>query len=213
MNIIIILIIKIIIILGSLIGDNGFDPLGFSDTIPLTYARASELKHSRVAMLAVVGFLVQQQIHILTPEADPIKAVSALGLGPNLQILSFIGTIELATWKKTYSADEPGNLGFDPANQLKGKSKTQVDDLKLKELKNGQLISNKYNHYHHYHHHYYYRSSCYDSHYGTYLTRTHFWKTSCILSLCLLCKKLYIYYHYIHINHHHRSFCCFVVEF
>ena len=141
---IIIIVINIIIITifysdGSLIGDNGFDPLGFSDLIPLTYARAAELKHGRVAMLAAFGFIFQQYVHILTPEADPIKAVSALGFGPNLQILSFIGTIELATWKKTYSTEEPGNLGFDPLNQLKGKSKAQVDDLKLKEIKNGRL--------------------------------------------------------------------------
>lgn len=39
-----------------MIGDFGFDPLGISDTIPsLNYARAAELKHGRVAMLATVG--------------------------------------------------------------------------------------------------------------------------------------------------------------
>lgn len=102
--------ILVIIIIISLIhdSDNGFDPLGFSDLIPLTYARAAELKHGRVAMLAAFGFIFQQYVHILSSEADPIKAVSALGLGPNLQILSFIGTIELATWKKTYGTGEPG---------------------------------------------------------------------------------------------------------
>jgi hypothetical protein len=30
-------------------------------------------------------------------------------------------------------------LGFDPLNQLKGKSAAQIKDLKLKELKNGRL--------------------------------------------------------------------------
>lgn len=36
---------------GTMIGDNGFDPLGISETIPnLNYVRAAELKHSRVAM-------------------------------------------------------------------------------------------------------------------------------------------------------------------
>ena len=33
----------------------------------------------------------------------------------------------------------PGDFGFDPMGQLKGKSAKQVDDLKLKELKNGRL--------------------------------------------------------------------------
>ena len=118
----------------------GFDPLGISNTIPsLDYVRAAELKHGRVAMLATVGFVFQQYVHIVSSEADPLKAVSALGYGPNLQILSFIGVIELATWNKTFEKGGNGDLGFDPMNQLKGKSAKQVDELKLKELKNGRL--------------------------------------------------------------------------
>ena len=35
--------------------------------------------------------MLQQYVHIINSEADPFKAVAALGLGPNLQILSFIG--------------------------------------------------------------------------------------------------------------------------
>lgn len=94
---------------GTIVGDFGFDPLGFTDTLQsLNYVRAAELKHGRVAMLATVGFLLQQSIHILTSEADPIKAITALGYGPNLQILSFIGVIELATWDKTFSGENPG---------------------------------------------------------------------------------------------------------
>eukprot|EP00599_Poterioochromonas_sp_BG-1_P000857 CAMPEP_0173147530 /NCGR_PEP_ID=MMETSP1105-20130129/9188_1 /TAXON_ID=2985 /ORGANISM="Ochromonas sp., Strain BG-1" /LENGTH=186 /DNA_ID=CAMNT_0014062029 /DNA_START=114 /DNA_END=674 /DNA_ORIENTATION=- len=125
---------------GSTVGDFGFDPLGLTDTLnDLHYVRSAEIKHCRVAMLAVVGFLVQQNIHILNGEADPIKAVSALGLGPNLQILSFIGVIELATWQKTFFGNDPGNLGFDPLGFGKGKSVQQYNDLKLKEIKNGRL--------------------------------------------------------------------------
>jgi hypothetical protein len=89
---------------GKLVGDFGFDPLGFTNTLSsLDYVVASELKHGRVAMLATVGFLFQQYVHILSPEANPLKAISALGYGPNLQILSFIGVIELATWKQTFA--------------------------------------------------------------------------------------------------------------
>jgi hypothetical protein len=125
---------------GSMVGDFGFDPLGITDTLQSTdYVQAAELKHGRVAMLATVGFVFQQYVHILTSEADPFKAVAALGLGPNLQILSFIGTIELATWDKTFKGGDAGNLGFDPLGQLKGKSAKQVEDLKLKEVKNGRL--------------------------------------------------------------------------
>lgn len=32
-----------------------------------------------------------------------------------------------------------GDFGFDPMGQLKGKSEKQVNELKLKELKNGRL--------------------------------------------------------------------------
>lgn len=94
---------------GSSVGDFGFDPLGFTNTLPnLYYVKAAEIKHGRVAMLAVVGFIFQQYVHILTPEANPFKAIGALGYGPNLQILSFIGVIELATWSKTFFGDAPG---------------------------------------------------------------------------------------------------------
>jgi hypothetical protein len=126
---------------GSMIGDFGFDPLGFTEILPsLSYVRQAELKHGRVAMLATVGFVLTQSIHLLTPESNPIKAISAIGYGPNLQILSFIGTIELATWRKTFDGEgEPGDFGFDPMNQLKGKSEAQINELKLKEIKNGRL--------------------------------------------------------------------------
>ena len=95
---------------GTLIGDFGFDPLGFTDTLQtLNYVQAAELKHSRVSMLAVVGFIIQQKFHFLTSEADPFKAIAAVGYGPNLQILSFIGVIELATWDKTFKGETPGD--------------------------------------------------------------------------------------------------------
>lgn len=126
---------------GSVVGDFGFDPLGLTANIGnYNYVRASELKHCRVAMLAVVGFVFQQYVHILSPESDPLKAITSLGYGPNLQVLSFIGAIELATWDKTYkSSGKPGDLGFDPMGQMKGKSEAQIKDLELKEIKNGRL--------------------------------------------------------------------------
>jgi amino acid permease len=35
----------------------GFDPLGFTNWIDVRWLREAELKHSRIAMLAVVGFI------------------------------------------------------------------------------------------------------------------------------------------------------------
>lgn len=125
---------------GTLVGDFGFDPLGFTDTIGnINYVAAAELKHGRVSMMACLGFVFQQYVHVLTPESNPLKAVTALGLGPNLQILSFIGVIELATWDKTFSGAAPGNYGFDPLKMMTGKSEAKANELKLKEIKNGRL--------------------------------------------------------------------------
>merc|ERR1740121_3168592 len=47
---------------GSMVGDVGFDPLGFTTTITelggdLKYVREAELMHGRQAMLACVGFV------------------------------------------------------------------------------------------------------------------------------------------------------------
>jgi Chlorophyll A-B binding protein len=168
-----------------MVGDFGFDPLGLTNTLSSTsYVQAAELKHGRVAMLATVGFVFQQYLHIVSDESNPIKAVGSLGYMPNLQILSLIGLIELATWDKTFSGETPGtifiyslqslrllryltihiviathlksscsffflslsftflligDLGFDPMGQMKGKSAQQINDLKLKEVKNGRL--------------------------------------------------------------------------
>ena len=44
---------------GTLPGDIGFDPLGFSNVIDIKWLREAELKHARVAMLAFLGFIVQ----------------------------------------------------------------------------------------------------------------------------------------------------------
>jgi len=53
---------------GSMAGDVGFDPLGLSNIedvgIDLYWLREAEVKHARVAMLAVAGFL---QVEIFGP--------------------------------------------------------------------------------------------------------------------------------------------------
>ena len=47
---------------GSLAGDFGFDPLGFSgsDKDTLIFMREAEIKHGRLAMLAVVGWPIAE---------------------------------------------------------------------------------------------------------------------------------------------------------
>lgn len=49
---------------GSLAGDVGFDPLGFAkDKVTLNKMRDAELKHSRLAMLAAVGWPMSELWH------------------------------------------------------------------------------------------------------------------------------------------------------
>lgn len=94
---------------GTIPGDFGFDPLRLSENVNnLDYVTASELKHGRVAMLAVVGFIFQQYVHIFNAEADPLKAVGAVGYAVNLQLLVGMGIIELATWEKTFHGQTAG---------------------------------------------------------------------------------------------------------
>lgn len=122
---------------GSRIGDVGFDPLYLSDYIDLDYAAAGELKNGRVAMLACLGMLVQEFVHLpnaMFAEANPIKAVYSVPVEGWIQILLAITIVELVTFKKTYESG--GDLGFDPLNMM---AKGNIEELKLKELKNGRL--------------------------------------------------------------------------
>lgn len=58
-------------------GDYGFDPIGFSDFIPLDFLREAELKHGRICQLAVVGFAATDlglrlpgDMHQVSPSVD-----------------------------------------------------------------------------------------------------------------------------------------------
>ena len=59
---------------GSMAGDEGFDPLGLSGIedigIDLYWMREAELKHSRVAMLAVVGSLMQESGFVVSAQHE-----------------------------------------------------------------------------------------------------------------------------------------------
>jgi hypothetical protein len=49
---------------GSMVGDVGFDPLGFTEKYDIKWLREAELKHGRVCMLASLGCLVQEFVHL-----------------------------------------------------------------------------------------------------------------------------------------------------
>lgn len=122
---------------GSLVGDVGFDPLYLSDYINLDYAATSEVKHGRICMLAALGMLVQEIVHLPNPmyaEPNPLKAIYSVPVEAWVQIILVICLIELATFKKTY--EDGADLGFDPLNMGKGGN---LKELQLKEVKNGRL--------------------------------------------------------------------------
>eukprot|EP00186_Timspurckia_oligopyrenoides_P003038 CAMPEP_0182452494 /NCGR_PEP_ID=MMETSP1172-20130603/44280_1 /TAXON_ID=708627 /ORGANISM="Timspurckia oligopyrenoides, Strain CCMP3278" /LENGTH=218 /DNA_ID=CAMNT_0024650329 /DNA_START=31 /DNA_END=687 /DNA_ORIENTATION=+ len=133
---------------GSLAGDVGFDPLGFSNYLSLKYLRESELKHGRICMLAALGFLVQDIIRL---PGEPFKAklsVDAIYKVPSeglwqifiaIGILEFIGHKGKMTYMdmKNDSPATAGAMGFDPLNL--GKNPESLKRYALAEVKNGRL--------------------------------------------------------------------------
>ena len=123
---------------GSMAGDMGFDPMGLSDIqTDLKYARWAELKHGRIAMLAIVGMIVQESgIHLpgaQFTETNPFAAVSKVGFAANIQILLAIGIVELANFSKYYGDGEPGDIGW-TGGMLKGMSADQIKVRQTQEV-------------------------------------------------------------------------------
>jgi hypothetical protein len=131
------------------VGDVGFDPLGFSDYFDMKWLRESEIKHGRSAMLATLGFVVQEFVTIpgYTHVDDSNFGPQAVGLSPMLQIVFGMGILEWwsnkgnITMENMFSDPDrvPGKLGFDPMGLGKNKTPQQMADLELKEIKNGRL--------------------------------------------------------------------------
>ena len=133
---------------GSMVGDVGFDPIGLSDNFDLKWLREAELKHGRVSMLAVVGFVLSEFVNFPMYSGmhvdDSNAAPTAVGVSAMLQIVFAAGFEEYRTNKGNITFETmfidpdrvPGDLGFDP---LGYKSKGEYDKLQLNELKHGRL--------------------------------------------------------------------------
>jgi len=130
---------------GSMAGDIGFDPLGLTKVFDIRWMRESELKHGRIAMLACVGFLVQEAFTLPAPYFPSMLAVDAhdyfVKTGGMSQLLLFlsalevIGTVALA--ETMQGTREPGYFGFDPLNFSKDEASTKK--FAENEVKNGRL--------------------------------------------------------------------------
>jgi len=131
------------------VGDVGFDPLGFSDNFDMKWLREAEIKHGRSAMLATVGFVMQQYWTLpgMTHVDDANLAPTAAGAASMLQIVFWGGVMEFWTNKgnvtmETMFSDadrKPGQLGFDPMGLAVGKTDEEMEAMQLKEIKNGRL--------------------------------------------------------------------------
>jgi light-harvesting complex I chlorophyll a/b binding protein 4 len=131
-----------------------FDPLGFCTDVTegkVRFLREVELKHSRVAMLAAVGFLVGEQFHPLfggsvdVPsyiafQQTPLQTfwpavVLAIAVVEVFSVFTFQAPTEQAWAIRTDHA--AGDLGFDPLG-LKPANPAELAEMQTKELNNGR---------------------------------------------------------------------------
>jgi|UniRef100_A0A7S1Z6B0 hypothetical protein len=140
---------------GSMAGDVGFDPLGLSNIddvgIDLYWLREAEIKHGRVAMMAVVGFL---QVELFGPAPGCEMATAKCQTdafwqiwGAHPQYIAFalilITIIEMISGIATTSGREsgirePGDFGLDPLGFANGDA-AAFERLKAQEVANGRL--------------------------------------------------------------------------
>merc|ERR1719159_144497 len=142
-------------------GDNvlgEFDPLGFldgKDKLEVYRLREAELTHGRVAMLASLGFLVQEKFHPLFsgdggPAIDQIPAlppwlwaVMTAGIGAAEAFRISVAFRELDGEKlKAETALRPGyvpgQIGFDPLS-LAPEDPAEFREMQEKELAHARL--------------------------------------------------------------------------
>lgn len=147
---------------GALAPVGVFDPLGFADKADantLKRYREAELTHGRVAMLAVVGFLVGEKVEgssflfdaqVSGPAITHLSQVPVgfwlaltIAIGACEQYRATVGWVE----PENVPVDQPGllradyipgDIGFDPLG-LKPANAEDFKIMQTKELQNGRL--------------------------------------------------------------------------
>jgi len=137
--------------LAGYAGDVGFDPFRFSDFVPVDFLREAELKHGRICMLAVTGFIAVDcglQIYPLPEAYEGLTSLTAhdalVEQGAMSQIFLWCGLAEIigsiaVIQMLEGSGRQPGDYGFDPAGFLLGKSEEEIMEMKLKEITHARL--------------------------------------------------------------------------
>jgi len=121
-----------------------YDPLNLASTYDNNWLREAELKHGRVCMLAIVGFLsVDAGLKFPGKAFEGIAAIDAhdamVKSGHMWALLAFVGlceSIHMSVVVPKLDGDwgdyEPGNYGLDPLN-------LDTPYRRESELKNGRL--------------------------------------------------------------------------
>jgi len=141
---------------GSMPGDVGFDPLGFSKTsTDLNNYREAEIKHARLAMLAAAGWPISELLDKkiastfgLLPALDAsgrvpsvlnggMGKISPFYWGACLLVAAAIDAYGFTTASKKQDYF-PGNYGFDPL-QMYPKGEADRKWMQKAEIKNGRL--------------------------------------------------------------------------
>jgi len=137
---------------GSMVGDVGFDPLGFTNTITelggdLNYVREAELMHGRQSMLAFVGFIFPAlvgKLPVSWAEDVSVNPLIAQYQLPDVVVAQLFVSIAIAEGiraKYVYSDSPPGEHGFDPLGFIPKFCDTpeKMELMKLKELKHCRI--------------------------------------------------------------------------
>lgn len=133
---------------GQLVGDYGFDPLNLAKTFDVSWLRAAELKHGRLAMLAAVGFLAPELVQHpvgfdgfnFPAEFSEMNGIKALSTVPSFgiaQIVIACGLAEVAAFGKIYSSD----YAFD--DNLSPKERSDIKGGKINALAGAAKVAAK----------------------------------------------------------------------
>jgi light-harvesting complex I chlorophyll a/b binding protein 1 len=134
--------------LDGLTGNVGFDPVGFSDYLPIDWVVEAELKHARVAMLATAGWVFTDLGFHFPGSAFEYSSVAAhtpaveAGFMTAMFIFLFplegVSALALIHSIDRKSGRRAGDYSFDPLG-LYGADEKKRENMRLKELTNGRL--------------------------------------------------------------------------
>lgn len=142
----------------TLPGDRGFDPFNFASTpSDLLWQRKAEIKHARLAMLGVAGWLSAELLHgpiaqafnlpTMLASSERVPSIMNDGLVHAAFPAFWIGTIalaaviefgEIAEENNMSSKLDPADMGFDPLG-LGGSTRKEKFFMKEAELFYGRL--------------------------------------------------------------------------